>query len=88
MSDPQAILDLLADNSPRDEPYHERDCPACDVAAEIVGALAADWDPNFTWGDVPAIGWPGSDLTMIGQAERIVAHVLHRRLPGHGRSRR
>lgn len=82
MIDPDALLKVLADNSPCDEPYHERDCPACDVAAEVVGALAAEWDPNQNWWHVPAIGWPGG--TMAQQAEKIVAHVLHRRLPGHG----
>lgn len=77
-----AILAMLADNSPKDEPYHERDCPACDVASEVVGALAVE-----NWWTVPAVGWPGG-LTMAQQAEKVVAHVLHRRMPGHSGGRR
>lgn len=78
----ERILALLEDNRACDEPYHERDCPACDLADEIVGSIGADWDPNMTWADVPAIGWDNGD-SMERQAVRIVAHVLHRRLPGH-----
>lgn len=70
---------------PEDEQIHERDCPACDLAAQIVTELAGLWDPNENWWVVSAsaIGKVDAD-TMALQAQRVAAYVLHRRLPGHG----
>lgn len=67
---------------PRHELIHDSDCPACNFAYEIGGDLAAHWDPNDTWGDVPAVdGLPGDSL--LTQVFRTVAYTLHRKLPGH-----
>ena len=77
----KAIARLLAwikDNSPKEEPFHERDCFACDVASEIVGSLAAYWSEDNEWFD-SITDWPGG-VSIAQQGEKIVAHVLHRRL--------
>jgi len=47
-----AISDLILDSSWRTEPYHERDCPACDLADELVGTWAAVFDPLGNWWEV------------------------------------
>jgi hypothetical protein len=79
------LVDAIMDSDPRSEPFHERDCYPCDIAAEVVGSLGAHWDVNDAWWTTePAIGdgWPVA-MTRSQQAEKIVAHVLHRRLlPG------
>ncbi|MFD2421632.1 hypothetical protein [Amycolatopsis pigmentata] len=81
------LVDAILDTDSRTEPVHERDCPACDIASEIAGTLAAEWDPHENWHDTTVSnGLPGD--TVLDQATRIAAHVLHRRLPGHQRSRR
>ena len=72
---------LILDTLWREEPLHEKDCPACDVAAEVAGALAATWDPLDNWHETEVgDGLPGD--TVLIQAERVAAHVLHRRLLG------
>ncbi|MBB1153977.1 hypothetical protein [Amycolatopsis dendrobii] len=77
------LADVLQDIEWRTEPLHERDCPACDIAADIAGTLACVWDPNGQWCETPVTdGLPGDSL--LDQATRCAAHVLHRRLPGHG----
>lgn len=66
----------------RRELTHQQDCFACSLAFEIVGEIAPLWDPLENWDDTPASdGLPGD--TCYGQLERIVAYVLHRKLPGH-----
>lgn len=72
---------IILDSLWREEPLHERDCRACDVAAEIAGTLAASWDPHDNWSETEiGDGLPGD--TVLTQAERIAAHVLHRSLLG------
>lgn len=81
------ILALIRDTPPRLEPLHERDCPACDIADQIAGELAAVWDPHENWWETEVNdGLPGD--TMIVQVSRIAAHTLHRRMPGHQGGRR
>lgn len=81
MCDPtENLLEAIFDNSARDEPWHESDCTACDIASQVAGELAAYWDPDAAWWETSSVGWP--ELTLIQQAERVVAHVLHRRLHG------
>lgn len=81
------ILAEIMDVRPVEEPVHDKDCPACDLACEVTGTVMAYWDPNDTWVEVEAPdGLPGDTLSR--QLERMVAHVLHRRLPGHGRPTR
>lgn len=76
------LLAAIADSDYRREPIHERDCPACDIAANVAGTLAAVWDPLELWAETPVSdGMPGD--TVLDQATRLVAFVLHRRLPGH-----
>jgi hypothetical protein len=72
---------LIMDSRYREEPVHERDCPACDLAAEIAGTFGACWDPNDQWADTTVDdGLPGDSV--LDQATRMAAHVLHRRLLG------
>lgn len=80
--DPEEFEHQLLDTLWRVEPLHEKDCPACDIAADIAGTLAATWDPLELWVDTAVIdGCPGDSY--LDQATRCAAHVLHRRLPGH-----
>lgn len=75
------LLRCIMDSEWRTEPYHEKDCPACDFADEIVATIASCWDPNDTWHDTPiGDGLPGDTVFM--QAVRCTAHVLHRRMLG------
>lgn len=81
------IIESIRDSRYREEPVHEKDCPACDLAAEIAATIACCWDPNETWWDVEAPdGLPGDTLQQ--QLVRLIAFDLHRKLPGHGPSRR
>lgn len=81
------ILDLIMDSKYREEPVHEKDCPACDLAAEIAGTIACCWDPLENWDETPAPdGLPGD--TLLDQLVRLCAFDLHRKLPGHSRPRR
>lgn len=76
------ILAAVFDTPPTREPLHERDCPACDVAEDIAGCLAAVWDPHENWHEATVDnGLPGD--TLLVQVSRVAAHVLHRRMPGH-----
>lgn len=80
------ILDAIFDTPPQHEPTHERDCPACDMADEIAGSLAALWDPHGNWWETTVDnGLPGD--TLLVQVARVAAHTLHRRLPGHAPAR-
>jgi hypothetical protein len=81
----EAALDNLVqqifDVGWREEPVHAKDCPACDVASEIAGTLAACWDPNENWAETTVgDGLPGDSV--LDQATRVAAWVLHRRLLG------
>jgi hypothetical protein len=79
------LLEAITDNSPLAEPEHERDCPACDLAAYVAGTVACYWDDEDIWDTLTAVnGLPGD--TYLTQLTRMVAFVLHRRLPGHGRT--
>jgi hypothetical protein len=63
------------------EDIHERDCAACDIAAEVAGTLGAAWDTDDTWNsETMTDGVPGD--SRLDQVTRIVAFVLHRRLLG------
>lgn len=81
------LLDKVLDSRYREEPIHEKDCPACDLAAETAGTIACCWDPNETWYEVEAPdGLPGD--TLLDQLVRLIAFDLHRRLLGHAPQRR
>jgi hypothetical protein len=72
---------LIFDSLYREEPMHEKDCPACDIACEVAGTISACWDPNEQWVETPANdGLPGDSL--LDQLTRMAAWVLHRRLCG------
>jgi hypothetical protein len=55
---------------------HERDCAPCAAAIAVIDELAAVWDPNDTWSDVPAPDTP-DEQSLLEQAYRIAAGVLH-----------
>lgn len=77
-------FETVFDISPRRERLHDRDCASCDLAADIAGTLSAFWDPRIEWHETEvADGLPGD--TLLIQANRIVAHVLHRRAPDYQR---
>jgi hypothetical protein len=74
------LVRAIRDSLWRTEPLHERDCWACDVAADLAGTWAASWDVDQQWYKTPVDdGVPGD--TMLDQATRIAAYVLHRRIP-------
>lgn len=80
-SEEARLLDAIF-HDPRHELVHERDCFACETAFRIVGQIAPHWDPHENWDDLPATDGLDGD-TLYRQLERMVAYVLHRRLPGH-----
>ncbi|MGH3942494.1 MAG: hypothetical protein ACRDTG_28500 [Pseudonocardiaceae bacterium] len=61
-----------------DRPTFDHDCPTCEIAGEIVDALADQWDPHDNWSEVQAIGWPVG-WTMRQQALELVTRTLHAR---------
>lgn len=70
---------IMAD--PSVEPFHADDCPACDMAREIVADIGAVLDPHENWyPDEPTEA--SMDGTLARDLERRTAHVLHRRLAG------
>lgn len=80
----RAFLEAVWDVPPRREVMHERDCAACDVSDEIAGMIACYWDTDTDWYSTPVgDGLPG-DMKLT-QLARMVAHVLHRRMPGYRR---
>lgn len=79
---PEEFEHQVLDTLWRVEPLHEKDCPACDIAADVAGTIAAAWDPNDNWGETPVSDGCAGD-TVLDQVTRCAAHVLHRRLPGH-----
>lgn len=66
-------------NDPKHEPIHDHGCVACDIAFEVVSMLAPVLDPEEQWGETEVLAGLHGD-TLYGQCERVVAHVLHRRL--------
>lgn len=80
----QAFVNAVWDIPPRREPLHEHDCAACDIADEVTGVIACYWDEPECWYTTPVNdGLPGD--TLLTQLSRMVAHVLHRRMPGYQR---
>ena len=74
------LRDMLV-NDPKHEPIHEHGCVACDIAFEVVGMLAPVLDPDGRWDATAAPSGFDND-SVYRQCERVVAHVLHRRLRG------
>lgn len=80
----EALINAVWDIPPRLEQLHDRDCPACDVSDEVAGMIACYWDTDDNWDTTPVgDGLPGD--TKLAQLSRLIAHVLHRRMPGHRR---
>lgn len=78
------LVEAVFDIPPRCELLHERDCAACDMSDEIAGMIACYWDTMDDWYITDAHdGLPGD--TKLTQLGRMVAHVLHRRMPGYRR---
>jgi hypothetical protein len=75
------LLREILDVHWKEEVLHAKDCPACDLAANLAGTLGAAWDPDGRWDETPVTdGLPGD--SMLDQATRIAAWVLHRDLLG------
>lgn len=94
----QELLDVIfGDRADTLEPLHDSDCPACDLACEIAGYIAASvhFGTRVRVGREEHTGWeepPDSEPfvpgdTRLDQAARIAAKVLHDKLPGHGGKR-
>lgn len=78
------IMDKIFDVPPRREPVHQHDCAPCDLASEVAGCIAAMWDEDEVWDETTVTDGLTGD-TKLDQLTRIVAHVLHRRMPGYRR---
>lgn len=80
----QRLLKQIFDIPPRMELQHDHDCAACDISDEVAGMIACYWDTDTTWFETPVDdGLPGD--TKLDQLGRMIAHVLHRRMPGYRR---
>lgn len=95
----QRLLDAIFGPSGVAETLHDKDCPACDFAAEIAGSIAAyvtfglPEPPHATDHTIWNLSASQHNPDVIDGDEwldvatRLAAHVLHEKLPGHGRKR-